>query len=223
MDIILAIETSTAHGTVALYEVGKPLEVIEFSSDRSHNAVIFEPLQRLLKAGLPDLIVVGTGPGSYSGIRVGIAAGLGISLAHGVPLIGLSSVTALGEAYALERYAITGNARRGSWWYAEVTGGGLSLPPIVEDEPSIAARTSQWPGLLFTLDTSSPPFCTAHPVRPRADVLASRAGKIPESALTRLAAIETEPLYLRAPFITVSKKQSLASPGPAVPPVAHGL
>lgn len=216
MDLILAIETSTAHATVALYVVGKPLDVIEFSSDRAHNAIIFEPLRRLLQAGRPDLIVVGTGPGSYSGIRVGIAAGLGISLAHGVPLIGLSSLTALGEAYSLERYAITGNARRGSWWYAEATGGELSLPPIVEDEAGIATRTNQWPGQLFTVDAGSPPFCHAHPVRPRAGVLASRAGKMPESAVARLAAIETEPLYLRAPFITVSKKQPflpVAEPG----------
>ena len=69
MDIILAIETSTAHGTVALYEVGKPLEVIEFSSDRSHNAIIFEPLQRLLKAGLPDLIVAAKVSHQAAGIR----------------------------------------------------------------------------------------------------------------------------------------------------------
>ena len=208
METILAIETSTPRGSVARYEDGRPVEVIEFTSDRSHNSVIFEPLAAALKAGPPDLIVVGTGPGSYSGIRVGIAAGLGISLAYGVPLIGLPSLTAFGEAYALERYAITGDARRGSWWYAEVESGQLVLPPIVEDEAATAARTAMYPGQIFTLDTASPPFCQAHPVQPRADVLACRAASLTVEAIARLAALETEPLYLRAPFITVSRKPS---------------
>jgi tRNA threonylcarbamoyl adenosine modification protein YeaZ len=206
MDTILAIETSTAHGSVARYEEGRPVEVIEFTSDRSHNSVIFEPLRVVLKAGPPDLIVVGTGPGSYSGIRVGIAAALGISLAHQVPLIGLPSLTAVGEAYGLERYAVTGDARRGAWWYAEVESGWLTLPPVVEDEAAIAARTAGWPGQLITLDAVSPPFCQARAVQPRADVLACRAGGLTVEAVARLAELETEPLYLRAPFITVSKK-----------------
>ena len=206
LETIIAIETSSPRGSVARYEDGRVVEVIGFTSDRSHNSVIFAPLAAALKAGPPDLIVAGTGPGSYSGIRVGIAAGLGISLTHGVPLIGLPSLTAFGEAYALERYAITGDARRGSWWYAEVESGQLVLPPVVGDEDDIAARTAGCPGQLFTLDAASPPFCQAHPVRPRADVLACRAASLTIEAVARLAALETEPLYLRAPFITVSRK-----------------
>lgn len=206
METILAIETSTPRGSIARYEDGRPVEVIEFTSDRSHNSVLFEPLRAALKNGPPDLIAVGTGPGSYSGIRVGIAAALGVSLAHGVPLVGLPSLTAIGAAYALERYAITGDARRGSWWYAEVESGILTLPPIVEDEAATAARTAMWPGQLFTLDAAGPPFCRAIPVQPRADVLACRAAGLTVEAVARLAALETEPLYLRAPFITVSKK-----------------
>ena len=216
MESILAIETSTQRGSVSLFEDGCVVEMIEFTSDRSHNSVIFAPLARILKGGPPDLIVVGTGPGSYSGIRVGIAAGLGISLAHGVPLIGISSLTAIGEAYALERYALTGDARRGSWWYAEVESGQLVLSPVVGDEPSTAARTALYPGQLFTLDLASPAYCQAQPARPRADVLACRAAGLSVASSARLAALETEPLYLRAPFITVSRKPAgLAAITPA--------
>lgn len=218
MDAILAIETSTSHGSIARYEDGRPVELIEFTSGRSHNSVLFAPLEQALKGWTPSLVVVGTGPGSYSGIRVGIAAGLGISLAHGVPLIGLPSFLALGEAYALERYALVGDARRGSWWYAEVTGGEVAMDPAVEDLTASADRAARWPGQLFTMDAASPPFCQACPVRPRADVLACRAGALTESAVAHLAALETEPFYLRAPFITVSRKTSLVAPVPADPP-----
>lgn len=216
MDTILAIETSTHQGSIARFEEGRPAEFIQFTSGRSHNSVLFAPLEQALKGGPPDLIVVGTGPGSYSGIRVGIAAGLGLSLAYGIPLIGLPSLLALGETYALERYALAGDARRGSWWFAEVIGGELAAGPVVDDASASAARTAQWPGQLFTLDTASPPFCQARPAQPRADVLACRAGVLTESTVARLAAQETEPLYLRAPFITVSRKS------PGLPRLGHG-
>ena len=206
METILAIETSTAGGSVARYEEGRVVEVIEFASDRQHHAMIFEPLRVALRRGAPDVVVVGTGPGSYSGIRVGIAAGLGISLAHGVPLIGLPSLTALGEAFGQERYAVTGDARRGAWWYAEVEAGAMVLGPVVEEEEAMARRVAAWPGQVYTLDGVSPGYCAARPVRPRADVLACRAGALTEQAVARAAAVETEPLYLRAPFITVSRK-----------------
>ncbi len=206
MEKILAIETSTAHGSVAWAENGRIVDLIEFVSDRSHNSGIFAPLASLLKHGPPDLIAEGTGPGNYSGIRVGIAAGLGISLAHGVPLAGLPSLTAIGEAFGLERYALAGDARRGAFWYAEVTGGILTFPPVVDEAAGIAGRTSGWPGPLFTLDAASPEFCQAQPVRPRADVLACRANALTVESVEALSAVETEPLYLRAPFITVSRK-----------------
>ncbi len=217
METILAIETSTARGSVARYVEGRVVELIEFSSDRLHQAKVFEPLRVALRGGAPDLVVVGTGPGSYAGIRVGIAAGLGISMAYGVPLIGLPSLTALGEAYGQERYAVVGDARRGAWWYAEVVGGAMALAPVVEDEAAMARRVMAWPGRVYTLDAVSPGCCEARPVSPRADVLACRAGGLTEEAVARAASVETEPLYLRAPFITVSGKVAglvgSASPG----------
>jgi hypothetical protein len=87
-----------------------------------------------------------------------------------------------------------------------VESGRLTLPPVVEEEAAVATRTAGWPGQLITLDAVSPPFCQARAVQPRADVLACRAGGLTVEAVARLAELETEPLYLRAPFITVSKK-----------------
>lgn len=207
MDTILAIETSAARGSMALYSNGQALDVRDFDSDRSHNSVLFGPLREMLRKAPPlDFIVVGTGPGSYSGVRVGIAAGMGISLAKNVPLLGLPSICAIAEAFSQERYAVTGDARRGSWWYAEVVSGRLTAPPIVDTREEIEILTSRWPGQLFTPDTTSPPFCQAMSVRPRADVLACRAGGLSIESLQRLISQPVEPVYLRAPFITVSKK-----------------
>ncbi|MES2707194.1 MAG: tRNA (adenosine(37)-N6)-threonylcarbamoyltransferase complex dimerization subunit type 1 TsaB [Verrucomicrobiota bacterium] len=216
METILAIETSSSRGSAALYSDGRLLDVREFTSDRSHNSVLFGPLGEILRKAPPlDLIVTGTGPGSYSGIRVGIAAGMGISLARNIPMLGLPSLCGIGEAYSQERYAIAGDARRGSWWYAEVTGGLLTTAPVVDSLEEISRLTARWPGQIFTTDAVSPPFCRALPVLPRAEVLVARANALSVESLTRLTAEPVEPLYLRAPFITVSKKQPLIAPASA--------
>src|SRR5690349_3926881 len=74
---ILAIESSAPRGSLALWRDGRLVEVQEFQSERAHNSVLFAPLNAVLhQSEALDLIVCGTGPGSYSGVRVGIAAAI---------------------------------------------------------------------------------------------------------------------------------------------------
>jgi len=204
---ILALETSTPRGSLALWRDGVVVVQEEFHSDRAHNSVLFAPLERVLRqAGALRCLVCGTGPGSYTGVRVGIAAAIGISLAKHTPLIGLPSVLALDAA----RYAVCGDARRGAWWWVEVENGVLAVPPAAASRDETSARAQAWNGRLFTVDATSPPFCDAVPAVPQAVYLAARAAALPDSEIARLAALAVEPLYLTAPFITVSKKPVFA-------------
>ncbi len=204
---ILALETSTPRGSLALWRDGVIAGREEFQSDRAHNSVLFAPLERVLReVRALRCIVCGTGPGSYTGVRVGIAAAIGISLAKNAPLIGLPSVLALNA----ERYAVCGDARRGAWWWAEVEGGVLTLPPAAASLDESAARAGKWNGPVFTADAASPPFCRAVPVAPNAAHLAARAAALTDTEIARLAALPVEPLYLSAPFVTVSKKPVFA-------------
>ena len=84
--ITLAIETSTTRGSIALTRDGEVLLEQSFASERSHNSQIFAPLGEALELAIPELIAVGTGPGSYTGARIGIAAGIGIDESHGLRL-----------------------------------------------------------------------------------------------------------------------------------------
>jgi tRNA threonylcarbamoyl adenosine modification protein YeaZ len=208
---VLALETSTARGSVALWRDGKLVDVREFFSDRAHNAVLFSPLEALLRQadGL-GLIVVGTGPGSYTGVRVGIAAGIGISVARGVPLIGLPSITGLAAADGIARCAVSGDARRGAWWWAEVENGRLAATPVAASLEETAARAAAWNGPVFTADPVSPPFCQATVTFPKAEMIAAAAGGLSERAVARLAELPPEPIYLTAPFVTVSKQPVFA-------------
>ena len=203
---ILAIESSSPGGSLALWRDGQLVDVRNFQSERAHNSVLFAPLEAVLRqAEALELIVCGTGPGSYSGVRVGIAAAIGVSLARSAPLIGMPSIGALSQAQGLDRYAVCGDARRGAWWWAEFESGRLTVPPVTASESETAARAAAWGGHIFTVDAASPAFCHATPADPRAEILAADAAGLSESAVARLAAQPVEPIYLSAPFVTVSK------------------
>ena len=204
---ILAFETSSPRGSLALWRDGAIVASEEFHSDRAHNSVLFSPLERMLqRTGELRCIVCGTGPGSYTGIRVGISAAIGVSLAKKAPLIGLASVLGLNA----QRYAVCGDARRGAWWWAEVQEDSLTMPPAAAPLEETAARAEAWRGAIFTVDGVTPPFCEAAPAAPDARILAAHAAALSDGEIARLAALAVEPLYLTAPFITQSKKPVFA-------------
>jgi tRNA threonylcarbamoyladenosine biosynthesis protein TsaB len=97
--ITLAIDTSTPRGAVALLRDDKP--IAEGTFDRSQSGQnLFDTTAQLLstsqlRADDLGLLAVGLGPGSFTGIRVGIAAARGLALPHKLPIKGASSFDAL--------------------------------------------------------------------------------------------------------------------------------
>lgn len=203
--IVLAIDTSTPLGSVALVRVSQPgppelLAGEEFSSERSHNALIFAPLARLLEhPEKPDRVVVGIGPGSYTGIRIGIAAAHGLAMALRIPWVGHNSLGALSDA---PYYHVFGDARRGGVYHAVVENGVLcaepEIFPVGELESRITRVAQPSSGPIFTTDPKplNPSMLVAVPSALRLAVLGARS---PASDAP------IEPLYLRAPYITVPK------------------
>lgn len=97
--MILAIDTSTAACSTALFGVDGTLvdhrhEVI----GRGHAEKLVPMIEDLLGNHVPTRIIVGVGPGSFTGIRVGIAAAQGMSIGWSVPLHGMSSLALLAAA-----------------------------------------------------------------------------------------------------------------------------
>lgn len=107
--IVLGIETAGPHGSVALVDFrgpgGPSVRQVVIEASRQLGADLAPTIQRLLReAGLgpsraPDLVAVDTGPGSYTGLRIGLAAAKGLAFAWGRPLLGVPAVDAL-EALA---------------------------------------------------------------------------------------------------------------------------
>lgn len=97
--IILGIDTSQA-ASVALIDsgTGEVLAAEQAADQRHHVEFIGPALARVLaREEAPELVVTGTGPGPFTGLRVGIAAGIAVGLARDIPVAGLESQAALAE------------------------------------------------------------------------------------------------------------------------------
>lgn len=88
----LAIETSGTACSVALFEDGEVLAARHEVIGRGHAEVLIPWIAEMPDGGRADAILVGCGPGSFTGVRVGIAAARALGLGWGVPVTGLSSL-----------------------------------------------------------------------------------------------------------------------------------
>lgn len=205
---ILAIDLSTARGEIAVVRQSEVRFEAAFTAQRSHNAQLFAPLaEALASAGDQlDLIVVGTGPGSYTGVRIAIAAAHGIALSRQVPVIGLPSICA--PSTGLQNYRVIGDARRGMFYIARVRG--ARLDGTIELHQGEATRqqvsdadSESW----LTFDATVPmALAGVIPTHPSASRLAVLAGGLAEDEVARLSSATLEPVYLQDPFITTSKR-----------------
>ena len=94
--MILAIDTSTAACTAALFDgAGKCLAQRDELIGRGHSERLVPMIDELLGGRTAKRILVGVGPGSFTGIRVGIAAAQGLAIGWGAELSGMSSLALL--------------------------------------------------------------------------------------------------------------------------------
>lgn len=136
---VLAIDTALAACSVALIDTApdRVLSSISVPMERGHAEALMPMIDQAVggSAGLAavDRIAVTTGPGSFTGIRVGLAAARGLSLAAAKPLIGVTTLIALvapvlatGDGRAV---AAAIDARHGRVFFQIFAPSGLGLVP----------------------------------------------------------------------------------------------
>ena len=197
----LALELSTARGSLAWLDEGITDFTREWPNDRKNSALFFENLRAVTeKFGAPDTIIAGLGPGSYAGTRIAISTAIGLQASSGAHLIGFPSICAM-ECDAHE-YCVIGDARRKSFFFARVRANHLVEGPTLLSESELKLKLDAI-GIeipVFTSD-SLPQFGRAKVRFPSAHLLAKLAREPQRSFF--LPALE--PIYLREPHITMPK------------------
>lgn len=203
MSAVLALDLSSPRGVLAVVRDGEVLHEAAFVSERSHNARLFAPLAEALDVlgDGPARIVVGTGPGSYTGVRIAIAAAQGIALARGWPVFGLPSIATATEVPC----RVLGDARRGLFYVARVAAGAVDELRLLDAEAARAeaATGDDW----FTFDAVAPlGLESVRLARPNAIALARLGAGMNEAQVAEAATRPLEPLYLQEAFITTARK-----------------
>lgn len=97
---ILVIDTATQALSVALLDDGKPVGRFHEIVGRGHAEALIPAIAALPDGGRADAIAVDAGPGSFTGVRIGIAAAKALALAWSIPLHGYGALSLIAASVA---------------------------------------------------------------------------------------------------------------------------
>ena len=192
----LVIETATAACSAALIEDGTLLADAHEVVGRGHAERLVPIIEALLDGRRADRILVGVGPGSFTGIRVGIAAAHGLAIGWDAELSGMSSLALLAAgAGGSGEVAAVVNGGHGELFVQQFDAATLqpstelfNLPPALAAN-EISASVAVGPGAQLLVDARGDG--EAREGWPSA----SNALRLPET----LRSLPPKPLYARAP------------------------
>ena len=134
MTISLAIDTATSRTIVAIVDEGKILFENFHEGATDHGKAITELVVQALKVcPVPNQVVVGMGPGPFTGLRVGITFAHSFALARQIPIIGVCSLDAI--VVDKNEYTVAIDARRKEIYWASYKDGHRISGPAV-DKPA---------------------------------------------------------------------------------------
>lgn len=217
---MLAVDTTTERGSVALAEDASVRGEVRLACPDGHSRRLLPAIEFLLGSlGLGPRDVEGfavtTGPGSFTGLRVGLSTVQGLALASGRPCLGMSALDVLAARVAGAAPATVAmmDAYRGEVYGAVYDGSGRpSGPPGVERPETLVARAPETAA--FIGDGAERHRALIRSLRPRAIFpprslfLAGTLAVAAAPALARgegVAPSELRPLYLREPDIRRSR------------------
>ena len=196
--MILALDTSTAACSAALLAPdGRVVAAADERIGRGHAERLVGMIGELLGVNIPTNICVGIGPGSFTGIRVGIAAAQGLSIGWSAPLMGMDSLalTAAGLEPGEEPVAVAIAGGHGELFVRSYDGRTLMpLGAVASLTPQAAA---QWIVARRVVGSGAEALIAARGSGEAIDGFPSAAHtlRLPQALRT----LEPRPAYARAP------------------------
>lgn len=138
---VLAVDTTTPSGSVALIEDDRVLGEVGIESPATHSTRLLVSVDLLLKAqgltiGDVDGFAVSPGPGSFTGLRIGLSTVKAFAFATGKPVAAVSSLLALASKHRGEKARLVGpmfDAKKGEIYAALFELGPRSLRPVIPE------------------------------------------------------------------------------------------
>lgn len=218
-DVILALDTATPVGSVALCAAEGIVVSRYFDVGLQHSQRLFSEVEAALEAADMDVgevraVAVAIGPGSFTGLRIGLSAAKGLCLAAGKDIVTVSTLEALAARLPFARLPVCTvlDARKREVYaalYDTATGVPVELAPPRAIAPAQLARERANAATIFTGDgatvyrdllavNSATQFAPLHCARPDAGTVGWLAlSKLEKGQTADLDSVEPE--YLRSP------------------------
>jgi tRNA threonylcarbamoyl adenosine modification protein YeaZ len=195
--MILAFDTSSAACTVALFDdAGTVVVAADDIIGRGHAERLVPMIGEVVDGRAATEILVGVGPGSFTGIRVAIAAAHGLAIGWRAKLAGISSLALLAAAAgADEPVAAAVLGGHGELFVQEFDGRSLEARSELRNAPPAAA--AEMVSARLVVGSGARALVEARGCGKARDILpsASNALKLPEA----LRSLPPKPIYARAP------------------------
>jgi len=157
--VLLALDTSTRTVGIAIYDGVQVLCENIWSSQDYHTVELAPAVEETLShAGIElqrlKLLAVATGPGSFTGLRIGLALAKGIALACHIPIIGIPTLDILAESlpvspgFSLAAVLQAGRGRLAVGWYLPTDGTWQLNPPIQVMDVQVLSRLIHQPTIV---------------------------------------------------------------------------
>ena len=147
---LLALDTSTSRAALAVVTAGGKVRTAAPDPSARHGRALVPSVRRLLAdAGLSvadlDGLAVGIGPGSYTGLRVGLTAVKTLAYALGKPLVGFDSLEAIARnaPESARRVSVIADAQRGDVYAADFARSGPGAP-LTRIAPTRVVPVDRW-------------------------------------------------------------------------------
>jgi tRNA threonylcarbamoyladenosine biosynthesis protein TsaB len=217
---LAAVDTSTELGTVALFEGGELVAEDARRVSNAHGESLMPMVDALFtRVGWRPSDVgrwgVGIGPGSFTGVRIGVATVKGIALATGADVVGVTSLDALAEGIRAPGVLVASvlSAMKGEVFVQVIRDGQTLLPPTcwkIEEAGARLAAVATGSRLLLVGEGAK---LLAGPSLPEAELRAEAPHDLPRASSVGFVAMQRpaddadalEPLYVRAPDITMPR------------------
>ncbi|MFE5870457.1 tRNA (adenosine(37)-N6)-threonylcarbamoyltransferase complex dimerization subunit type 1 TsaB [Streptomyces roseifaciens] len=220
--LLLALDTATPAVTVALHDGDKVIAESRQVDARRHGELLLPAVDRVLgeagrKLDAVTDIVVGVGPGPYTGLRVGIVTAATFGAALGVPVRGLCSLDGLayaaGQAGLEGEFVVATDARRKEVYWARYADARTRVTEPSVDRPGdltekLAGLTVVGAGAVLYPDS----FTDVRADMPEHQSAGALASLAAERLRTGGEFLPDQPLYLRRPDAQVPANYKVVTP-----------